>query len=177
MSDVDRAPILPTFSLSGSLHGEIGGDTDGTSEVVWNYFFRRYVTSAFSCVELKLISDDIAFWRGEDLGIQNTSGSGRWGPLRWNFMTPSGLKVFDVIGRRTSILSLRRVVAVNRYYIVVTSITSSIELRATKVSSIISKLYRKSDSFHVAEHVVKCLFVLRRNSIPDFSTFTRRALI
>jgi len=82
-----------------------------------------------------------------------TSGSGRWRPLRWNFMTPSGLKVFDVIGRRTSISSLRRVVAVNRYSVVVTSITSSIELRATKVSSIISKLYREFDSFHVAEHV------------------------
>ena len=91
-------------------------------------------------------------------------------------MTPSGLKVFDVIGRRTSISSLRRVVAVNRYSVVVTSITSSIELRATKVSSIISKLYREFDSFHIAEHVVK-MFALRRNSIPDFSTFTRQALI
>lgn len=93
-----------------------------TGEVISNYFFRCYVTSAFSCVGLKLVSDDIAFWRSQ--GIRTREHE--WEPLRWNFMTPSGLKVFDVIGRRTSISSLRRVVAVNRYS-VVTSVTIELD--------------------------------------------------
>lgn len=86
-------------------------------------------------------------------------------------MTPSGLKVFHVIGRPTSISSLRRVVAVNRYSVVATSITSSIELRATKVPAIISKLYRKSDSFHIAERVTK-MFV--RSTKKLYSRFLAR---
>lgn len=92
-------------------------------------------------------------------------------------MSPSGLKVFDVIGRSNVnfvVASSRR--AVNRHS-VVTSVTSPMELRATKVSGIISKLYIANPiRFTLRNESRKYLFrFYERTFIHDFSL--RQALI
>lgn len=73
-----------------------------------------------------------------------------------NFTARNGLKVFDVIGCWTSILSLCRIAAVNRHSVAATSITSSIELRADKGFRIITKLYRKSDRLRALRRGICC---------------------
>lgn len=108
---------------------------------------------------------------------------GEWergkGPITGgNFTARSGLKVFDVIGCWTSISSLCRIAAVNRHSVAATSITSSIELRATKVSRIITKLYRKSDRLRVPWNtpLQKYLYVFYGEILFfEFSTSRMRA--
>lgn len=151
-------PPPPSLPFSESHEESTWFGPTATREIVRNYFFRRYAPSALSRVGLKLVNDDIAFWRGPG-NAREHEGRVRMGKRAitgGNFTARSGLKVFDVIGCWTSISSLRRIAAVNRHSVAATSITSSIELRATKVSRIITKLYRKSDRLRVPRHGIRC---------------------